>query len=488
MKKILIFLGFLIFFFRPAAVLAGQGSTVYIDISGFKPSVTEIKKGDTVTFENQDSLDHWPASNIHPTHLIYPEFDPKKAVNPGKSWSFKFDKAGTWRYHDHLFPDRTGVVKVQESGDANTSLITQIKEFLSSLLKKIIPKSKNQAFRGPENPNISANDETLFTNDGSLYSYIKKYGPKKTIQQLNSLSAKYGDCHQTAHKAGRISYDLYGSKSFQLCSSECHSGCYHGATEAYFRDHGTKNLTKDLNILCSSELNPFFSHQCLHGIGHGLMAWSDYDLNLALKSCEMLSAHQDSCWTGVFMENIIGGLATEASPTEQKTLAGHFTKYLNNDPQYPCNIVEEKYKPSCYFLQTSRTMQLFNGDFSKIAKACSDAPTAYQSSCFQSMGRDVGGVFRNNSTGAIGACQSVPGGSLRIDCLVGAVQDSFWDPSGQDQAIGFCKLLISSKEKSACYNTIFERAPQVLASKSDLSLFCSKAEYQYRDLCQNNLR
>ena len=81
--------------------------------SSFEPTKISIKKGTTVTFVNKGEDDHWPASNIHPTHEIYPEFDPHKPILPGNSWSFTFDKKGIWRFHDHIFPQLTGAVTVE---------------------------------------------------------------------------------------------------------------------------------------------------------------------------------------------------------------------------------------------------------------------------------------------------------------------------------------------------------------------------------------
>jgi hypothetical protein len=326
------------------------------------------------------------------------------------------------------------------------------------------------------NEAIAEADEAIWNDHAALYSYVKKFGPKRTITHLHELSAKFGDCHQTAHEAGRFSYDLYDAKAFKECSSECHSGCYHGATEAYFRDHGTANLQTDLKTICSSELNSFFSHQCLHGIGHGLLAWSNYEVLDAVKNCDLLDRGQSSCWTGVFMENIVGGLGA---------VEGHKSNFLSDDPLYPCNDpnLGEQYKSSCYFLQTSRMMQLFAGDFKKIADACSKAPQIYQRSCFESMGRDVGGVHRGSSTSAIAQCQYAPKGDMRVGCLIGAAQDTFWDPSGQDSALGFCKLLSDKAEKDACYNVILSRAPEVLGSKEAIGTFCKKAEPAYREQC-----
>jgi len=81
---------------------------------GFNPSEVTIKQGETVEFENVGTNDHWPASAIHPTHEVYPEFDPKAGVAPGESWSFTFDKVGEWKFHDHLFLSFTGKITVTE--------------------------------------------------------------------------------------------------------------------------------------------------------------------------------------------------------------------------------------------------------------------------------------------------------------------------------------------------------------------------------------
>lgn len=177
------------------------------------------------------------------------------------------------------------------------------------------------------------------------------------------------------------------------------------------------------------------------------------------------------------MENIVGGL------TDKKDSTGHFTEYLSGDPQYPCNIVDNKYKSSCYFLQTSRMVQLFANDFSKVASTCIEVPADYRYSCFMSMGRDIGGSNRKNPKGAIEACSGAPIGQYREACLSGAIQDTFWDSSGQDDALDFCKILIDSKEKSLCYTLIFDRAKEVLSSKNETRAFCLKAEKEYQKIC-----
>ena len=89
--------------------------------AGYSPSALEIKMGETVTFKNESQQSMWPASAMHPTHQEYPTtggclgsaFDACMGVQPGDTWSFKFDIAGNWKYHDHLIPKNFGAVTVK---------------------------------------------------------------------------------------------------------------------------------------------------------------------------------------------------------------------------------------------------------------------------------------------------------------------------------------------------------------------------------------
>ena len=88
-------------------------ATIIMKSGTFEPADITIKKGTKVTFKNEDTIPRWPASNLHPTHTIYPEFDPKQPVAVGSDWSFVFDKVGSWKYHDHWSPALRGVINVE---------------------------------------------------------------------------------------------------------------------------------------------------------------------------------------------------------------------------------------------------------------------------------------------------------------------------------------------------------------------------------------
>lgn len=80
----------------------------------FMPPAVKIKKGDTMTWINKSKSPSWPASGIHPTHQLYAGFDAKHGITPNESFSFTFNKTGTWSYHDHLNARNTGIIEVME--------------------------------------------------------------------------------------------------------------------------------------------------------------------------------------------------------------------------------------------------------------------------------------------------------------------------------------------------------------------------------------
>ena len=93
--------------------------------NGFSPSEVTIKKGGTVTWTNSTGGNMWVASAMHPAHTAYSgttlaqhcddatdvSFDQCKN---GNTYSFTFNKAGTWAYHNHSGASQFGKVIVVE--------------------------------------------------------------------------------------------------------------------------------------------------------------------------------------------------------------------------------------------------------------------------------------------------------------------------------------------------------------------------------------
>jgi plastocyanin len=100
--------------------------TITYDGKSFSPASVTVKKGNTVKWVDT-SGQMWVASAPHPAHTGYDGTSRSTHCAPGytgampfdecvlgSSYSFTFDKVGTWPYHDHMNPSAFGSVVVTE--------------------------------------------------------------------------------------------------------------------------------------------------------------------------------------------------------------------------------------------------------------------------------------------------------------------------------------------------------------------------------------
>lgn len=253
---------------------------------------------------------------------------------------------------------------------------------------------------------------------------LQKEGSKAA---MSDLRARYGDpfihsqCHQLAHVIGReaaLFYHQNLSEAFRYGDSFCWSGYYHGVMEGIVGDIGKENLVAKLDSICKDipgkEKHSFDYYNCVHGLGHGIMATLGNELPASLKMCDNLTGgwERSSCWSGAFMENII---ADEVY---------HVSKYLkDDDPLYPCNMVEDTYRNTCYLMQTSRMLALVGRDFSKVFELCSRVEEPYTNTCYQSLGRDASGNTVSNVEMTRKYCMLGRDFRQQSNCIIGAVKD-----------------------------------------------------------------
>lgn len=484
-----IFLGFALFGGSFFALPASAHMVIQMDESGFHPAQIEIEQGEIVVFQNTGKEPHWPASNIHPSHQIYPEFDPKGGVNPGDSWEFKFDNAGIWKMHDHLFANLTGeiIVREKEGTATRTASTTSVRQKISSFFQSLrieVAKLYFSFFPGAEKKALSRLDMLrLSKNEAELTYWIRILGAEKAMAKIltDSGNGSTRDCHQEAHQLGRISYQLFGAEVFKEGSASCHSGFYHGAMEALLHEKGTVNLASTITSVCNLFDTRFGNFECLHGIGHGVMAYEDYDLLQALRDCAGLPDQfaQSSCYGGVFMENVVTAQGTGATP-------GHTTAWANQDPHFPCNILSEDHEMNyqCYQMQTSWMLTLVNNDFKKVAAECTRAPKDMVSVCFQSFGRDAAGNTLRNPQKIKTLCDLAPQGDLYGRCVTGALNVivDFWGSGLTREASDLCAI-IPDQGKKNCYSTLAGRLMDIFKSDEERKKGCGYFEPAYQSLC-----
>ena len=202
-------------------------------------------------------------------------------------------------------------------------------------------------------------------------------------------AAVAGDCHRIAHRMGSAALSRFKDKvapAFIAGSPVCASGYYHGIIERAFLGQPTNKLGVVARQMCTDSQitkQTFLLYQCIHGLGHGLMIYTGYDLPLSLTTCKGLRTDFDkiSCSGGVFMENFSSSY-------------GVTSKYLRkNDPIYPCNDkISDPYKVQCYGLVTANLLKTTGYDQKKTAAGCKRSEPEWVGTCFESFGRDVSGI------------------------------------------------------------------------------------------------
>jgi hypothetical protein len=258
------------------------------------------------------------------------------------------------------------------------------------------------------------------------------------------------DCHPIVHAIGRETYRIKGNihDSFNACDQTCHSGCYHGSVERFLRGDNiyaeinkhpsTNELKQKAAIACDPQLAVRFRFQCLHGLGHALLYFSNYKLAPSLEVCDVLPEDwsRASCYGGVFMENVFNATpeSRDLSPT---------------DPHYPCNKLDKKFRGECYVMQTSRMTEMgltTENIFLECAKA-----DEFQIQCATSIGRDLSNDVRLGKSLATAQKCELAGGPARLACVRGVIYaliDNTWDGR---YALPFCAALSQESDQAACY-------------------------------------
>ncbi|HET8844836.1 MAG TPA: cupredoxin family copper-binding protein [Ktedonobacteraceae bacterium] len=89
----------------PTTAPTGGGNSVSIASFAFSPASLTVAVGTKVTWTNNDSVTHTVTENNG-------AFD-SKDLAPGQTFSFTFDKAGTYSYHCNIHPSMTATIVAQ---------------------------------------------------------------------------------------------------------------------------------------------------------------------------------------------------------------------------------------------------------------------------------------------------------------------------------------------------------------------------------------
>ncbi len=407
MKKVVILLLVAVFFLILLLFYnsdTGETYEVVLKEEGFYPKELTIKKGDTVTFRTDRGERFWPASDLHPLHDIYSDFDPKKSIGSDLSWSFKFKKVGEWKYHDHLFPYYRGIVKVVERSNKNTEIVADsISE--SEIVEKV---------------------ESLFLQNSPEEAY------KKMVEQF-SLASNFVS-HLAAHVFGEKLFEITSENGILTCSEAFGFGCFHGFIARAVAEGGEESAV-EADKKCVDKYG-VMGLGCPHGIGHGLGEYFGFKrLNEQLAICRKLTWTGEilGCSGGVFMEHNL--------PSKEENRADTFFESKKMDRFYPCSEIAD-YLSSCYFELPQKWESYLEKKAEEVGSWCSEITNKEHSKfCFMGVGYAKAVISRNAEWARV-ECDKV---STREEdvatCYSGVAWSLFSDPVTRDYVPEFCGKL-----------------------------------------------
>ena len=424
------FTALIIFFLTSYELFANSvnDATVIINDSGFQTTSLSVQEGTKVTWVVEGNNKHWPASDPHPTHGEYPEkggciaslLDACKELKQGETYSFVFKRPGLWSIHDHLHPGSMMMIEVTASKEMGILSVPDSSKFRNSPAIKqqqiIVDLAKN--------------------NPQKAWDYLKK-----TYIIDNEV---IGNPHSLAHLVGNNAYTKFGLDGVRICDSKFAYGCYHGVTEQMLLHLGITGINK-IEQSCINYWPPNESENftgCIHGAGHGLVTWREYDLKKAIADCDGFTQYlRNYCYNGAMMEFM------EGAPRES---------FDEDNPWALCNSLESESQQLCARIMIISFTTKFNWDFAQIAGNCSKAPSeVFRSECFMSLGDH--------------AAQSANGDIFKIK----AYCDQITDPDGKGKCYS-----------SAATQVIFQEYKNWAAVSEEL---CREEDVDH-DECEEGLK
>ncbi|MBI2047628.1 MAG: hypothetical protein HYT27_00665 [Parcubacteria group bacterium] len=438
---------------------------------GFSPQITEVERGDIVIFENVGTKDHWPASNIHPTHTLYPGsdirkcdsdeaqkiFDACKPVSPGESYVFTFDSAGTWRFHDHLNSQLGGEIITKEEFFKKGSVKRM--SFLGEFIYFKIGQLASMAFSGSLEKKFNNLDIQETLRNGPAPFWLGSVGLEALMHKLeNDSRTQNFNCHTAGHLLGRSAYRVFQfSSPFSNLDARCQFGYFHGTIESFIGSVGDQNTVSSMFNSCQTLNNLVKRIMCYHGVGHGIMVYENYDLLAAVSGCKKALDNFATarCYTGVFMENIFTKTGFSVDPVH----TSHWLK--ETDLQYPCNVIEDtdiRVQAQCYTILPHLLFLHYNLSADSVVGECLKVSAQHVPDCVQGIGFFVSA---NASPKTIAQpqlfavlCNKILNQKQAEECASGVILGYIllWGNSYLDKAREFCDLIRTGS--SFCFSMI----------------------------------
>lgn len=321
------------------------------------------------------------------------------------------------------------------------------------------------------------------------------------------------DLHLLGHAVGDILYKQKGYLGIKICTDDFRNACSHSIVIGLLHDKGERALSQIAQACREAPGGKGAYTMCFHGLGHGILAYTNYDLPSAIKICKKTGTQKynfreyDECVGGTIMEIVGGGFHARNLWEIQSQ------KYLSSeDPLSPCDqdFIEERTKYMCYEYLTPHFFILAGGDlgnltandFEKAFTYCNTLPLSDKNRipCFGGFGKEFVGVAKARDIRNIEAMTTDELQKVYIWCTLAKDADGiqycishslsslYWGGENKpEMAIKFCALIPDQQYKSACYNDLIKSVRYYISDTRYKKSFCEQLGEKIKENCKQEL-
>lgn len=338
------------------------------------------------------------------------------------------------------------------------------------------------------------------------------YGATTVFSVLSdTVFPAWMDRHAIGHTAGEVLYEQKGIGALVRCPEAFQNSCSHAIVIKSITGGGMDAVDKLISTCLRMGTDDVSLGRCFHGLGHGVLAVSGYDVSRVMRICQNGSSKGirllfRECIGGVFME-----LLSEEKHDPAKFAAATEKILSHADGLYPCTEHELSaserldcfhYLPMVLLGRAAGFGRVWHLDRSTYAAAMEVCLTALsgeeRDECFSGFGTQflASGIREdrkmivksdeNKFEWIVSMCSLVDNKTSASSCINGAVSSILWGTGrlkpADKVAIDFCASVSNRALADSCFDSLirlyFDRMKSV-----DPTAWCAQLPSIHTENC-----
>jgi hypothetical protein len=322
------------------------------------------------------------------------------------------------------------------------------------------------------------------------------------------------DMHLMGHIVGDELYKQQGIKGMQVCTQDFRNACSHTIVVGAFFDKGEAAFPEITDVCRKAPGGKGAYTMCFHGLGHGVLAYLNFDLKKAITMCEKTGSKTNQnreaveCIGGTVMEILEGGFHDRATWAEQRV------KYVSNEhPLAPCDsdFMPDEARSICYTYLTPHLLEVAGAnlgsptvvDYEKAFPFCDKVPVSQpqnRQACYGGFGKEFVVLAQDRDVRAVedmsedrlanvyAWCKLAHNEQGTKACMESAIGSLYWGGENNPKAaIRFCSIIDDSALQQDCAENLIMQVSFYMDDKGYRQNFCSQLPESYQAICKSRL-